>query len=252
MKRKTVQSRSLAPLQKTYGTHKPVRPYERFLPPKCANTGLDPVGGFKDFIKKDWAKPINLRKDHFVREVDTEHFESLKSNWAVGTQKFNTEKVDGSGKLERNFTPVSKHYIKTDHISVVPPERDRPFQKVYDKILTTPAYNKNNVCTNIWVPRANEEKSFGNRSSVGHNIITHLDNQNSGSIVMSVLDKIVFNRKKGVTEIADLNRLTALKSNKDFISAFEKNPHQFKRSNGVFSHLYDAAHRFGEDKPFKV
>ena len=69
---------------------------------------------------------------------------------------------------------------------------------------------------------------------------------------MSVLDKVVFNRKKGITEIADLNRLTALKSNKDFTNAFDNNPHQFKRSNGVFSHLYDAAHRFGEDKPFKV
>lgn len=145
MKRRTTQGKSLAPLQKTFGTYKPVKPFQRFVPEMVANSGSDPVGGFKQFIKKDCAKPINMRKDHFVREVDQDHFDSLKNNWAVGTKKFNTIKVDGNGEMPRNFTPVSKHYIKTDHISVVPPERDRPFQKVYDKILTAPAYNKNNL-----------------------------------------------------------------------------------------------------------
>jgi len=93
---------------------------------------------------------------------------------------------------------------------------------------------------------------MNNRSSVNHNIITHKGNDHSAALIVGVLDKKVCNRKKGIAEITDANNLAALKSNKDFVHAYEKNPHQFKRSNGVFSHLYDAAHRFGEDKPFKV
>jgi hypothetical protein len=57
--------------------------------------------------------------------------------------------------------------------------------------------------------------------------------------------------KKGIGEYKDLNRITAINSNNDHINAFNENPHIFKRKVGVFTHLYDAAHRFGEDKPFK-
>ena len=205
-----------------------------------------------EFIKKDVAKPINVRKEHIHEEINRDHFEATQKKWAIGTKTSTIKMVNSVGKLERNFKPVSRHHIKTDHISVVPPARDRPFQKVYDKILTKPAYNKNNVCTNVWVPRAYDNKSMNNRSSVGHNIISHKENKNSAALIIGVLDKKVCNRKKGIAEIADAMRQTALKSNKDYVTAFNKNPHQFKRSNGVFSHLYDAAHRFGEDKPFKV
>lgn len=102
------------------------------------------------------------------------------------------------------------------------------------------------------MPRNYDNKSLNNRSSVGHNIISHKENATSPALVVGVLDKKVCNRKKGIAEIADANRLTALKSNQDFVHAYQSNPHQFKRKNGIFSHLYDAAHRFGEDKPFKV
>ncbi|CAI2378771.1 unnamed protein product [Moneuplotes crassus] len=252
MKRRTYQGKKLAPLQKTFATSKPSRPYQRFKPPKFAGTGADPNGSFLEFIKKDCARPINVRKDHIKQDIDRNHFESLQKKWAVGTKTSIIEKVDGEGKLQRNFKPVSRHHIKTDHISVIPPARDRPFQKVYDKILTRPAYDRNYQCKNIWVPRVHENKTMNNRSSVNHNIVTHKENTESGALIIGVLDKKVCNRKKGVVEVVDANRVTALKSNKDYMTAYQKNPHQFKRSNGIFSHLYDAAHRFGEDKPFKV
>lgn len=57
--------------------------------------------------------------------------------------------------------------------------------------------------------------------------------------------------KKGIGEYSDLNRPTAINSNPEFINSFNENPNQFKRKVGVFTHLYDSAHRFGEDKPFK-
>lgn len=145
MKRRTYHSQRLAPLQKTFATAKPTKPYERFRPPKVANTGCDPNGAFLKFIKKDCAEPISVRKEHFQPPIDQEHFKTTQGKWAVGTMKFDKDKVTNEGFIQRDFKPVSRHHIKTDHISVVPPDRDRPFQKVYDKILTKPAYNKNNV-----------------------------------------------------------------------------------------------------------
>ena len=58
--------------------------------------------------------------------------------------------------------------------------------------------------------------------------------------------------KKGIGEYRDLQRTTAPNPNHDFLRAFSENPNIFKRRDGIFSHLYDAAHRFGEDKPFKA
>jgi hypothetical protein len=144
MKRKTYHGNRLAPLQKKFATHRPEKPYERFKPPKYANTGADPNGGFLEFIKKDVQKPINVHNEKFKPEIDQNHFKATQHKWAIGTKTSNIHKVNSEGKMQRDFKPVSRYHNKTDHISVVPPERDRPFQKVYDKILTKPAYNKNN------------------------------------------------------------------------------------------------------------
>jgi hypothetical protein len=67
-----------------------------------------------------------------------------------------------------------------------------------------------------------------------------------------LLDKQVTNKKKGIGEFGDLQRPTAMNPNHEHINAYTENPNIFKRKDGVFSHLYDAAHRFGEDKPFKA
>jgi hypothetical protein len=65
------------------------------------------------------------------------------------------------------------------------------------------------------------------------------------------MDKQVSNIKKGMGEFADNMRPTAPNPNKAHLSAYSDNPNAFKRKEGVFSYLYDAAHRFGESKPFK-
>ena len=58
--------------------------------------------------------------------------------------------------------------------------------------------------------------------------------------------------KKGIGEYGDLMRPTALNPNHDHLNAFKEDPNIFKRKNGVFTYLYDSAHRFGESKPFKA
>jgi hypothetical protein len=38
----------------------------------------------------------------------------------------------------------------------------------------------------------------------------------------------------------------------DHEKAIGMNPQVFKRKDGIFTHLYNSAARFGEDKPFKA
>ena len=41
----------------------PVRPYNRFTKPLCANTGIDPTGSFKHFLAKDPIKNLDVYRD---------------------------------------------------------------------------------------------------------------------------------------------------------------------------------------------
>lgn len=40
--------------------------------------------------------------------------------------------------------------------------------------------------------------------------------------------------------------------NPDYLAAVKDNSYEFRRKNGVFSNMYDAAKRFGESKVFKA
>lgn len=65
-------------------------------------------------------------------------------------------------------------------------------------------------------------------------------------------NKNVASLRKGVAEYTDLQRPTALNKNVDHEKAIGMNPQVFKRKDGIFTHLYNSAARFGEDKPFKA
>ena len=150
-------------------------------------------------------------------------------------------------------------------------------------MMTEPKYCKNHRTTFHWVPydqREPEElddkiqsrrskkssvsqsagskrplepknKTLNNRSSVHHNIITGGPNIWSHDMKPGLLDKAACNRKKGVAEIRDLMEPNSINRNKDWMRATEKNPDVFKKQNGIFTHLYNAAARFGESKVFK-
>jgi len=139
----------------------------------------------------------------------------------------------------------------TDNISYDPPANDRPFQKVFDEMLTKPKYNINVPSSQPWVPQANVGKTINNRSSVSHNILSHEPNPHSPVLVLGLLDKKVTNMKKGIGEYGDLMRPSAINVNVDHRNAYTENPDIFKRKMGSCGFLYEAAHRFGEDKPFK-
>ena len=66
------------------------------------------------------------------------------------------------------------------------------------------------------------------------------------------MDKQVNNKRKGVTEIADRGYLCAHNPNLDHHKAISGDPYVYRRKNGLFTNLYDAAARFGETEVFKA
>mmetsp|Transcript_3644 Transcript_3644/g.3589 ORF Transcript_3644/g.3589 Transcript_3644/m.3589 type:complete len:120 (+) Transcript_3644:414-773(+) len=119
-------------------------------------------------------------------------------------------------------------------------------------MVTRPHYNINNISKHPWVPYSGQLQTINNRSSVGHNIISHTPNTYSSAIIVGLHDTKMNNLKKGIGEFGDIQRPTANNKNYEHNAAFESNGSVFKRRDGAFTHLYDAAHRFGEDKPFKA
>lgn len=95
-------------------------------------------------------------------------------------------------------------------------------------------------------------KTLNNRSSVYYNVITGEPNVYSQNIVPGLLDKAVCNRKLGITQHRDLAGPTSLNHNPDYRKAWNENNNTFKRQNGIFTHLYNAAARFGESEVFKA
>ena len=118
-------------------------------------------------------------------------------------------------------------------------------------MITKPKYNINVKSQNPWKPHEGGLKTLNNRSSVPHNIISHEANKHSPGLVLGLLDKNVTNMRKGIGEYHDLQRITAINPNPEYLRSYQDNNDLFKRKNGVFTYLYDSAHRFGENKPFK-
>jgi hypothetical protein len=77
----------------------------------------------------------------------------------------------------------------TDNISFDPPASERPNQGAYDEMMTKPKYNINVKSNNPWVPYKGGDKSINNRSSVGHNIISHEANLHAPALVLGLFDK---------------------------------------------------------------
>lgn len=114
-------------------------------------------------------------------------------------------------------------------------------------MMTKPKYNINECSNYPWLPYAGELRTINNRSSVAHNIISHAPNNHSAGLIAGLLDKQINNMKKGIGEFGDMQRPTAINKNIDHNKAYEENPTVFRQRNGAFAHLYDAAHRFGDD-----
>ena len=138
-------------------TVKPVRPYRRFQNSKVANTGIDPIGNYKHFITKDPTSNLDVHRDRKRLTRFEDHVRLPTGKVPYGTTKctFNLG-LGTDGKLLRNTLGFSTQTFPrnpTDNISSEPPAFDRPFQNLYDKMVSTAKYEKNVRTTNPWAPR---------------------------------------------------------------------------------------------------
>ena len=71
---------------------------------KVANTGIDPHGGFLEFVKKDIIRNIDVHRDNEqqreMKTIRNNMFNQVKDKWAVGCTKHTTDKVDDQGHLK--------------------------------------------------------------------------------------------------------------------------------------------------------
>jgi hypothetical protein len=243
-------------LQKTYGSYKPVRDFTRFMKDKVANTGFDSKGAFREFMNTDICRPLSRPTPELPRLV------TPYERWALGTDK-HAPSVDKIPKLQQYkdyiFPDRSKisiddyrsKFLKTDHVSIRVPKIERKEGKESYLFLKS-QHGPHTETADPWVPQGNF-KTINNRSSVEYNIITHNGNKHGGALVVTVSDRKVINRKKGVTEIADLARTFNPNFNKRFERYCEENKNPFHLRTGIFSHMYDAAHQSGNIvMPFKA
>ena len=87
---------------------------------------------------------------------------------------------------------------------------------------------------------------MNNTSSVEYNILSPLQNNTiSGAIQMKVMDKKIAAKKKGVGEFSDLTRPYNPNYFKQYQTAINDNINIFKKYNGIFSYLYESAHKNG-------
>ena len=163
--------------------------------------------------------------------------------------------LNSEARLDRNsfgYKTVSFPRNPTDHISSDPPATTRTFQNLFDRMIQRSKYNGNVPSSNPWSPRVPQISTANNLHSVSYNLISHEPNTRTPSL--SYTDRLnkSFQRQKGISEINDLKRSTAENRNVDHRLAMTGNERAFARKDGIFTHLYNSAARFGENKPFKA
>lgn len=196
----------------------------RFGGLKQYGTGVDPLGRYIEFVKKDVIQNIDIHRDT-VKRVDD--LESIKNRIPVGCTK----------KLlqAKSSTPPVPYQITTDHISFQAPT----FTSHGPPPL--PKYTKSSVTKEGWVaPRA--KFTMSNCQSTGYNIINCQDNPYA--VVREATD-IKAGRSRGITNFSDLNRPFNPNFNQEFTKVLSEDPKVFYRRTGIFSHMYDAAARHG-------
>ena len=252
--------------QKEFNNPRPIRQYRRFLPTKKALSGMDPHGTLTEFIKKDIVIPLhrkNLFTDFFdIKSPSYKHNDLIKtkmnenSKWALDTiaRAPNYETLPKVQQFKTYYFPPKynnkdpikyrAYSLRTDHIGIKIPkikkiEKINSFLKLKEDYCVSTETDKQNW----WRPFP--IKNLGkNSSSKEYNIINFkpILEKNSN---FEMMNKTINYRKKGNGEFNDLTRTFRVNVNKVFREKFEQNPNRFRRFTGIFSNMYDAAHKNG-------
>ncbi len=253
----------LSPTQKNFNLFRPVKPFNRFGKIKIYNTGIDPSSIFLDFIKKDPEKSHKRQISPIITK-DMKYIPCSPLKWVVGCTKSCTKKnlvpkYDPYKEYhftEKNNKTFEKTYLPTDHISIREPKicktidnennnNNFPFLKLKGE------YNNTSDSNSFWVPRKYPNKTSSNKSSVDYNIINNSMNNSLENNKPRMLNKTIFNKKKGIEEFIVSQRPSGPNHNQTFIKVLKENDRRFRKYKGMFTELYDSATKNGNIfKPF--
>ena len=254
------KTKSVPKSQKLFSTINPVRPFNRFIKPKKANTGVDPIQIFINFINKDFSKPYkNTLSSCYNNDKKDIQIENTK--WSLGTtcncpRKQFLPKMDPYKNYyfiknddNKNKDNLRMTYLSTDHISIKTPDmlNTIDFKKIDNKksVLNLKKLNFNSESNSYWVPFNHQDDNNFNRSSVDYNIINYKNNKISGKREPTILEKSINNKKKGVTEFSQLQRPFEPNYSPKYAEMFRENNRRYMKYKGIFTQLYDSYNRNG-------
>ena len=190
---KTFKEQKLSLVQKNFNTIKPVRPFNRFVESKLANSGIDPSTVFINFNNKDPNQPILNQDNSVYNDLRDKYIPTEPQTWSVGyTYECKDEKLIPRKQqykdyyfLTRNKEDEKKYkdnYLPTDHISIRMPKvsksvdkKDIIENKYYPYLKMKSEFGTNQNSESYWVPQIQNKATMSNRSSVGYNIINNKD-----------------------------------------------------------------------------
>ena len=249
--------------QKLYNKPRPAKHYERFIPTKIALTGVDPSGNINEFISNDIIPPLRkpdlYNKTFTIQNTEKTSQENLK-RWALRT----TAKCNDLKTLPK-LQPFTSYYfppkynnkdvakyrkfsLKTDHIGIQVPRSEKVSpEKSFIKLKSDFYFNTETKTENEWIPFFCKNP-INNVSSQNYDIINFKpifrSNHNP-----RILDKTLYNKKKGIGEFCDLTKTFGVNFNKEFGKRILENPLRFRRFTGIFSDMYDSSHKNGDISP---
>lgn len=237
--------------QKTFGSYKPVKQANRFLKGMIANTGEDSIKTFSNFANKDLIQPLK-RDSLFLKE---KYIPTDPLKWSIGcTKKCNSALLLPKKKqlidytnASRNNPDYSSKFIPTDFVNILAIKASKSPSDGCSSFLDMKAKYGSHSQSKIGWSARDDVHSVSNKSSVPFNIINwektpEIILQNSSS---NMFNKTLNHKKKGVAEFSDYTRLYNPNFNKEYQTLITENPKIFRQYNGIFSNLYDAAHRNG-------
>lgn len=244
----------LTKVQKTFGCYKPIKNGNRFLKDKIANTGEDPTQTFANFANKDLIHI--LKRDPLL--IEPRYLPTNPLKWSMGcTKKCNSPLLLPKKQQFINYSYSSSsnpnyanHFISTDPVNRL---SIKAFQINNNEangqipfLVMKSKYGSHSQSKLGWSARE-DIHSVSNKSSVPFNIINW---EKTPQIILrnassNMFNKTLNNKKKGVAEFSDYTRLYNPNYNKEYRSLITENPKIFHQYNGIFSNLYDSAHKNG-------
>ena len=135
----------------------------------------------------------------------------------------------------------------TDLLSFEAPSAEKPFQRVYDSMLTKHRYDRNVLNSNKWKDSTTKIPTMKTITGADYDIVSH---KKMTPIATSIFTKKIVNHGKSIAEYNDFERKTHHRPNNDHREALSNDAGVFYKKDGIFTHLYNSAARLHVVKPF--